>query len=224
MTGEARTPLRAALFDLDGTLARTFIDFDGMRRALHALSARCGTTEATRGEEDILAIVAAMAGALGETRGETARAEAFALLEAMEAAGCAHPEPVAGATALLCRLREERGLPVAIITRNCRRVAQDLLTRLDLPHDLLLAREDTARPKPHPEPVLHACRAFGVLPPEAVMVGDLWADVAAGRAAGTRTIGIQWPHDPPNRFARCPPDHEAASLQAAGALLLGTTI
>jgi phosphoglycolate phosphatase len=205
------------LFDLDGTLARTFIDFPAMRAAMRALSARHGTASATAGEDDILEIVAKMAAALGGADGARARAEAYAVLAALEAEGCAHPEPVEGAAALLRRLRGGRGLPVAIITRNCRAVSEDLLHRLALEHDLLVAREDVAHFKPHPEPVLHACRAFGVAPADAVMVGDLWADVAAGRAAGTRTVGIQWPHDPPDRFARCRPDIEVPSLLALAA-------
>lgn len=214
--------IRAALFDLDGTLARTFIDFPEMRRAMHELSARLGTATATAGEDDILGIVAKMAAALGggEAR-DAARREAFAILEAIERDGCAHPEPVEGASELLRRLRGERGVPVAIITRNSRRVSGELLQRLDLAHDLLIAREDVHEFKPHPEPLLLACRTLDVTPADAVMTGDLWADIAAGRAAGVRaTIGIQWPHDPPNRFARCRPDYEASSLYAAVPLFL----
>lgn len=206
--------LRAALFDLDGTLARTHLDFEAMRTAMHALSSRRGTGAATAGEQDILEIAAGMARA----GGEPLRREAWAILEAMEVEGCAHPEPVAGAAELLSRLRDERGLPVAVITRNCRRVSENLLQRLDLAHDLLLAREDVPNTKPHPDAVLHACRIFGVAPGDAVMIGDLWTDIAAGRAAGTRTVGIQWPHDPPDRFARCAPDHLISSLQAVGQL------
>jgi HAD superfamily hydrolase (TIGR01509 family) len=223
--------LRAALFDLDGTLARTHIDFDGMRRAMHALSERRGTSGATQGEHDILEIVAKMARAGGDpsrgdpsrgdpSRGDALRREAWAVLEAMEVTGCADAEPIEGASELLRRLRHERGLPIAVITRNCRRVSQDLLSRFDLAHDLLLARDDVSRAKPHPDAVLDACRVFGVPPGQAVLVGDLWTDIAAGRAAGALTVGIQWPHDPPHRFARCAPDYEVASLGEAAALLL----
>jgi phosphoglycolate phosphatase len=214
------TDIRAALFDLDGTLVRTFIDFPAMRRAMHALSAKWGTESSTAGSDDILEIVERMAGALGKERGEVARREAHALLGEMEEAGCAHPEPIAGASDLLRRLRHRRGVRVAVITRNSRRVAEDLLNRMDLEHDLLVARGDTPEHKPHPAPLLYACAHLGVAPSDAVMIGDLWADIAAGRAAGVRfTIGIHWPHDPPDRFARCPPDQEVTSLEAAADLL-----
>lgn len=217
MRAQPLSDVRAVLFDLDGTLARTAIDFDGMRRAMHALSARRGTSAATEGERDILEIVARMIRAT-QGDGHALRREAWAILEAMEAEGCAHAERIEGAADLLRRLRGELVLPVAIITRNCRRVSLDLISRLDLAHDLLLAREDVERAKPHPEAVLVACRRFDAPPGETVLVGDLWTDIAAGRAAGTITVGIQWPHDPPERFARCAPDYEVSSLQAAAAL------
>ncbi|MBC8104637.1 MAG: HAD-IA family hydrolase [Cytophagales bacterium] len=213
---------RAALFDLDGTLVRTFIDFPAMRREMQALSARLGAGEATAPLDDILEIVAAMAQTLGGEPGETARRDAYALLEAMEADGCAHPERIEGSSELLSQLRGERGARVGIITRNCRRVSEALLARMDLPHDILIAREDTTEFKPHPAPVLLACARLGVDPAEATMTGDLWADIAAGSAAGVRaTIGLQWPHDPPLRFARHPPDFTVGSVTEATTLLLG---
>ena len=214
----AAAPLRAALFDLDGTLVRTFIDFDRMRHDLHALSERHGIGVLTRNMDDILEIVALMHAVLGDAP----RDEAYACLEALERKGCAAAEPVEGAADLVRELRERRGVRVAVITRNCRPVALDLVRRLGLTHDLLLAREDSEPYfKPHPEPVFHACRALGVRPDETAMIGDLWTDIAAGRAAGVGfTVGIQWPHDPPDRFARSRPDIEVASLKAAGDLLL----
>jgi len=215
-------PLRAALFDIDGTLVRTFIDFARMRDAMHALSGRMGTEAATAGEEDILALVARMHDAVGGGEaGATIRREAYDRLEGLEWEGCARAEPVPGARELLGALRNEKRVPVALITRNCRRVALDLVRRFDLENDLLVAREDTARFKPDPEPLQHALNGFGVAPNHAVMVGDLWPDIAAGRAAGVAlTIGIQWPRDPPGRFTRCPPDVEVASLREAANILL----
>lgn len=214
--------LRAALFDLDGTLVRTFIDFPGMRTAMHDLAARYGATEAVGDADDILEIVRRTAEWLDGDAGKRARDEAYAILEAMEREGCAHPKRIEGASELLRELRDGRGVPVGIITRNARAVAEDLLERMDLPHDVLVAREDMPEFKPHPAPVLSGCARLGVAPADASLVGDLWADIASGKAAGVRlTVGIQWPHDPPDRFARCRPDVEVASLAEAGAVLLG---
>lgn len=208
--------LRAVLFDLDGTLVRTAIDFGAMREAMRTLARERGVAEATEGESDVLVL----AQRLGEAAGEEARREALAHLEAIERAGCVSPEPIEGATALLKALAG-RGIKVGVVTRNCRSVALELLMARALSHDTLVAREDCPRFKPHPEPLWLACQRLGIPAAASAMVGDYWPDVAAGRAAGVRaTIGIQWPHDPPGRFAGHPPDWQVDSLRAAARLLL----
>lgn len=194
----------AALFDLDGTLVRTHIDFAGLREALDSLARRAGVTSL---DDDLLAIRAALPPQL--------QPEAEALIESWEERGCAAPERIIGANALLEELRQQ-GIGIGIVTRNGRRLAQQLLASQRLPYDILIAREDSPRPKPFPEPILLACAHLGVRPDQAVMVGDYWPDIASGRAAGVGlTIGIQWPHDPPDRFARSAPDLLVGSLEEA---------
>lgn len=208
--------LRAVLFDLDGTLVRTAIDFGAMRQALRRLARERGVAEALEDERDVLVL----AQRLGEAAGEEARREALAHLETIERAGCASPEPIDGAAALLDALAR-RGIKTGVVTRNSRSIALELLRTGKLPHDTLVAREDSPRFKPHPEPLWLACQHLSLPVSAAAMVGDYWPDIAAGRAAGVRaTIGIQWPHDPPGRFASHPPDWEVESLRAAARLLL----
>jgi len=48
--------------------------------------------------------------------------------------------------------------------------------------------EDTKEHKPHPEPLLLACKKLRVEPNEAVYIGDVENDVIAGKAAGMKTI------------------------------------
>jgi beta-phosphoglucomutase-like phosphatase (HAD superfamily) len=219
-----RTARHAALFDLDGTLVRTAIDFPGMRAAMRDLAGRYAPSaaEALAATTDPLAIVDAVVAALDDpaTRVD-ARREAIAIIEGFEEKGCARPQPILGAPQLLQRLRGERAVAVGVVTRNTRRIAQRLLCQMRLPYDVLIAREDTPRFKPHPEPVVRACLSLDTSPLHAVMIGDFWTDIAAGRAAGVRaTIGICWP-SAEDRFQRCPPDFAVTSLEAAAALLLG---
>ncbi len=209
--------LRAALFDLDGTLIETHIDFPGMTWAVTDRARRAGVADAVFAGRDILGIVEAAAGAVtvGGGDGGALRQEAFADLEAMEAAGCADPVLLPGTDTLLRGLMA-RGIKVGIVTRNCRRVSVGLLERFGLPYDVLLTRDDVARAKPDPQHLWDALRDLACSPDEATMAGDHWMDIQAGRRAGVgRTLGLLGLHDA-DWFAPCPPDALARDLSEAG--------
>ena len=80
---------------------------------------------------------------------------------------------------------------------------------------------ETARRKPHPEPLLTALGKLAVSPAECAYVGDSPEDVAMARAAGAMAVGI--PGGFPNREAlkASSPDRLVPSLDAAVAALLG---
>ncbi len=80
---------------------------------------------------------------------------------------------------------------------------------------------ETARRKPHPEPLLVALERMGVRPAECAYVGDSPEDVAMARSAGAFAVGI--PGGFPNRaaLAASEPDLLVPSLAAAVAALLG---
>jgi phosphoglycolate phosphatase len=52
----------------------------------------------------------------------------------------------------------------------------------------VISGDSCAHNKPHPEPILCACRDLGVTPADTVYVGDAARDMQAGRAAGTATV------------------------------------
>jgi pyrophosphatase PpaX len=89
---------------------------------------------------------------------------------------------------------ERRGYGLAIVTSKRRRVAMRGMELCGLVRhfDVIVTPEDVAEAKPHPEPVLFALQKLGVAPHEALFVGDSPHDVAAGRAAGTRTAAALW--------------------------------
>lgn len=213
------TALRAVLFDLDGTLVRTFIDFPAMRAAV-MVQARDRFGVSRLSASDTLEMIAETLAHLPESERSAARQSLYSVVEECERHGCAAPEAIPGAEALLRALRA-RDVRVGIVTRNARAIASDLVTRMRLPHDTLVAREDTASFKPDPEPVRLACTRLGVEARHCAMVGDLWADVAAGAVAGCAlTIGIQWATDPAGRFERSVPSFVVGSLEEAGVILI----
>lgn len=212
-------PCRAVLFDLDGTLVETHIDFPAMTNLTEALAREAGVPpEATDGK-DILGMVDAAVDDLNG-RGDDGpewRRQAFEALERLELEGCAHPVLLPGTQELLAKLVAD-GVKVGVVTRNCRRVAVGLMARFALPHHLLLSRDDVAKSKPNPEHLWDALRLLDARPDEALMVGDHWMDVQAGQRAGVAaTLGVLGKNDV-DWFAPCPPTRLVRDLAEAAPL------
>ncbi len=99
-------------------------------------------------------------------------------------------QSVAGAQATLQELRTRYRL--GLVTTRDRHSTQRFLTQHGLTDlfDVIIAREDVRRLKPHPEPVLKAAETLGVDPAQCVMVGDTLADIRSARAAGAASVGV----------------------------------
>lgn len=211
--------IRAALFDLDGTLIETHIDFHAMSQAMAQMAQAASVPEAAYAGRDILGMVEGAATEIAARGGDgqSFLRSAFLLLEEREVIGCAHPQLLPGTEALLAWLSSQ-GIKIGIVTRNCRRVSVDLLTRFQLPYDVLLTRDDVTQTKPNPQHLWDALRALHAVPDEAVMVGDHWMDIQAGqRARVAQTIGVLGSHTA-EWFAPCPPDVLVRDLSEAEGL------
>lgn len=205
------------MFDLDGTLVETDIDFSKLRSATLQLIAEYGLDPLPLRELDALGAVEQAVETLRlegkEDAAEELRQRAFARLQAMEMAYCATPRPVPGMYDLLHALKEQ-DVRIGIITRNDREVSLRTLSSLQIPYDLLVSRDDVQKVKPHPQHVMVALEKWEIAPTRCVVVGDYWMDVEAGRAAGCRTVGI-WRLDVPiNPFRNHPPDVLVRELKA----------
>ncbi|MEE4659067.1 MAG: HAD family hydrolase [Halieaceae bacterium] len=154
----------AVIFDLDGTLADSQLDFSAMRRE-------------TSCPEDI-----GLLEFIDSLEDERRRAQAVDVVHRHEMAGARRATWMPGAQAL-CRRLAHSPLPVGILTRNSRQAAELTIRALDIPHDMLVARED-APPKPDPAGLLAILEAFGVAAQDAVYVGDYRYDLEAAANAG----------------------------------------
>jgi HAD superfamily hydrolase (TIGR01509 family) len=201
--------VRAVLFDMDGTLVETNIDFPLMRREMLALGVKYDIASDELAGLDILAAVEIIESRLRERMREgeavRARTEAFERLEAIELVHAEDARAIEGAHEVLQALRDA-AIKTAIVTRNCRAAVEIALEITGISADALLTRDDVVQAKPHPE---HLCAALDMLetaPTHAVTVGDHWMDVQGGKAAGTRTIGFLRSDRPDDFFDREPPD------------------
>jgi phosphoglycolate phosphatase len=203
------TDIEAVLFDLDGTLLHSRIDFARMRReVLEQVEAAGLSAEEYRGQ-DILGILTAASKRLPSPVEFLLRADE-ALVE-IELEASAEAYEAEGATETLQWLIDS-GFKVGIVTRNSRQAVDTLFRGFPLPHHVLLTRADTPRVKPDPLHLELALNQLGVPAARAVMVGDHLMDVLGGKAAGTRTLGILSPERPATFFDEVAPDGVLRSL------------
>lgn len=203
------TNVHAVLFDLDGTLIDTNIDFPLMQKEMHALANSCGIAESRIKELDILAIVDYIVSSLKadsqEERARLVRKKALNKLEEIEVAHSGNARLVKGTPELLQRLREAC-IKIGIVTRNCSRAVERSIVHTGLSFDILLTRDDVPYVKPHPDHILRALAMLDIRPEEAVTVGDHTLDVRCGRAAGTKTVGFLRKRRPDDFFDAEQPD------------------
>lgn len=178
--------IRGVIFDLDGTLVDSCLDFDGMRREM------CLHEDAP--------ILEALAGLAAPDA-----ARCFEVLTRHEMIG-AHKATILPGVRETCQRLNSRGVRQAVATRNSRQVTQATLQKLDLDFDPVITRDD-GPVKPDPWPVIHVCSVWGLRPAEVVMIGDYRFDIESGRAAGARTVLLTHPAS-----AKSHPNLERADL------------
>lgn len=204
----------AALFDLDGTLVHSPIDFAAMKTAVRAIAARHGVASQALEATDVLGLLTQASRLVAEADRTRFRDEAEAAILGEELRASREVVAAPGAPEVLARIRAS-GRKIAIVTRNSRTIAQKVLADLALVHDVLVAREDTPRPKPAPIHLRIALVALRVSPRHAVFVGDHAMDALGGRRAGMRTFGVPTPGDATfSAFAAQRPDVMLEDLHA----------
>jgi pyrophosphatase PpaX len=88
----------------------------------------------------------------------------------------------------------EKGFKLGVVTTKIRSTAFMGLnrTKLDSFFHCVVGLDDVKNAKPHPEPILKALELLKSTPEEALMVGDNYHDILAGKQAGTKTAGVAW--------------------------------
>lgn len=187
-------PVRAVLFDLDGTLVDSATDLgaaaDRMRvaRGLPALDAGLYRPHAGSGARGMLSVAF---GLQPDHAAYAAHKDEFFVH--YEACMMDHTVPFEG-VAQLVRSLTERPLVWGVVTNKSARFAEPLTRALDLfaTASVLVCGDTTPHTKPHPAPLLEAARRIGVPPDACVYVGDDHRDILAGRAAGMQTVAATY--------------------------------
>jgi HAD superfamily hydrolase (TIGR01509 family) len=161
-------PIKAVIFDLDGTITQPFFDFDAIREEMGL-------------DKD--------SGPVWETMAKMSpvqRQRAEEILDYHEQRAVTESILNDGARQTLEALRAA-GVNVGILTRNRRCNALAVADKHGLKFDAIVDRED-GPVKPDAFGVLQICRQFGVEPQETLVVGDYLYDLLCARAAGAVAV------------------------------------
>ncbi len=187
----------AVLFDLDGTLLDTAPDMVPALNQLLSEEARAplpytqARSQVSNGVPGLLNL------AFGNlTEAEHARLrqrylQLYALRLAVETRLFAGMEQV-------LEWLEHRQIPWGVVTNKPSALTEPLLEQLSLRTRCacVVSGDTVARRKPHPQPLLHALGVIAAQSAAAVYVGDAARDIAAGRAAGMRTVAALYGYIP----------------------------
>lgn len=101
---------------------------------------------------------------------------------------------------------ERQGIVWGVVTNKRKRFAEPLLGALNLAERAacIVSGDTAGNSKPHPEPLLLACRQAGIDPKHCLYIGDAAHDVTAGKSAGMTTLiamyGYLKPDDDPRSW------------------------
>jgi len=165
--------IRAALFDMDGTIWDSPVDWREVRQAIGLPPDGRPITEHLEGMSP------------------DERARGAAILERYEAFGVEEGRPVPGAGELVDLLRRS-GVICVLVTNNSQRSAGAVLDRHPLPFARVVTRDDGAL-KPSPEAFSRPLRDLEVAASEALVIGDSHLDLVSAHAAGIREIVLVAP-------------------------------
>ena len=151
--------VRGIIFDLDGTLVDSRLDFDAMRQEM-GLPLKMPILEG-----------------LSTVPDGPERDRMLEIMRKHEQRGADESTLFDGVIEFLRHI-EDRGILSAVLTRNSRETAMRTLDRWNLSFSHVVTRED-APPKPDPAGVHLIAQRWGLLPHQIVVIGDYLFDLLA---------------------------------------------
>jgi len=192
-----KSKIRGVVFDLDGTLIRSTIDFPKMKRRMIAILEGGEIPRGRLSPTDTTVVTMEKAERIWEEKGvpeaerTRVRAEINEVMNRTELEAVSTVEEVEGVGEAVRRLKEE-GYKLAVLTRGHNAYAMESLRKTGMLgfFDLILGRNETPRPKPYAEALKHTAGLMGLGLDEIVFVGDHPIDATCAKNASVRFIGV----------------------------------
>lgn len=187
-------PIRAVMFDLDGTLLDTAPDFvvvlnqllaEQERPALAAETIRAGVSN---GSKALIKLAFAM-----DEDNEQFEPLRQRLLELYLQNNSAHTRPFPGINALIEQLAAHN-IAWGIATNKPALYTLPLMIEMNMqpPPASVICPDHVGLPKPDPESLFLASSQLGCTPEQIVFVGDHKRDIDCGKGAGSITIAVAY--------------------------------
>lgn len=195
----------AILFDLDGTLLDSALDVEN---ALNKLAERYQQTTTTYtavceqmsyGSAGLLPLVFPKLKST-DSNFESLRQEFFDIYQRY----CLDHSPLYPGVRDMLDTLDAQGIRWGIVTNKVTRLTKPILRQLTLLDRcaVLVCADTCAHKKPHPEPLLFACKKLDVDPAQTYFIGDGHYDYLAARNAGLRFIAALYGYVPSTEVTR----------------------
>lgn len=215
---------RLAIFDCDGTLVDSQANIClAMEHAFDAAGLTPPSRHATRrivGLSLVEAMRVLLPQADGDVHAEMAERYKASYL-VLRNNGLEH-EPLYDGIAALLSAMDENGWLLGVATGKSDRGLERCLDHHGIRGLFVTLQTADRHPsKPHPSMVYQALADAGAEAGNAVVIGDTVYDIHMGRAAGTRTIGVNWGYHPADELREAGADAIAESMDELEAILGG---
>jgi len=190
-------PIKAVIFDLDGTLVNFKLDYMTVRAEVKRLLTSYGFPPSIFSiNESVFEMLKKMEifmrnSGKNEREIEDIRREVLEIADKYELEAARNTSPISGGIEVLNQLKK-MGLKIGLFTINGSKATSHILRsfRLKRFFDAIVTREDVGKVKPdamHLEAVLNK---LGVKPENTLVVGDSIVDMESARTLGAFAVGV----------------------------------
>ena len=188
---------KGIVFDLDGTLVHSDVNFTKMKENMIKVLEKHGTPKSVLTPKMTTVVIMEHAEKYWTEHRKTEaerkwlREEMTRLMDSGEMEAIETLKPISGVKEAIRRLKK-KGYLLGILTRSHHAYAVEALKKMEMLDyfEAVLGREETPQPKPYAEAMIYSAKALGLQLDEVFLVGDHHIDSTCAVNAGCHFIGV----------------------------------